>query len=186
MENLTCAETAKLVRKDLKKHFPTIKFGVRSDSYSIGAAIRINWTDGPTEDQVESVTSVYESKGFDGMIDLAYGKTSFILPSGEVCHGNSQGSEGSGGMDPTRERELPPGAKEISFGSDYVTLSRDISIDLEFEVAEKLALQHNIKEPIEIAETEYGKYIKYPNVMIWNDWFNTVVHRWFWKVDLTQ
>jgi len=186
MKYLTCAETAKLVRRDLKTNFPKIKFSVRSDTYSMGASIRVFWTDGPTQDQVDSVVSVYESSGFDGSIDLAYGKTSFILKSGEVVHGNSQGSEGSRGSDPTINRDLPPGAEEVSFGANYVTCSRDISINLEMEVAQKLALQHNITEPIEIVETEYSKYIKYPNVMIGNDWFNTVIHRWFWKVDLTQ
>jgi hypothetical protein len=186
MRYLTCAETAKLVRKDLKKHFPTIKFSVRSDNYSMGATIRINWDNGPTEDQVSNITDVYESKGFDGMIDLAYYKTSFILPSGEVCHGNSEGTQESGGVYERVEREIPPGAEVVSFGSDYVTLSRHISIEHEMAVAEKLALQHNVKEPIEIAETEYGKYIKYPNVMIWNTWFNSLVHQWFSKVDLTE
>ena len=186
MKYLTCAETAKLVRKDLKANFPKIKFSVRSDTYSMGASIRVNWDDGPTQDQVDSVICVYESSGFDGMVDLAYGKTSFILKSGEIVSGNSQGTQDSMGVDPAVKRELPPGAEEVSFGSDYVTCSRHISLNIEMEVAQKLALQHNITEPIEIVETEYSKYIKYPNVMIWNDWFNTVVHRWFWKVDLTQ
>jgi len=186
MKYLTCAETAKLIRKDLKSQFPKIKFSVRSDTYSGGASIRVYWTDGPTPDQVENVVNVYESKGFDGSIDLAYGKTAFILQSGEIVYGNSQGSEGSRGADPAIKRKLPEGAEEVSFGANYIFCNREISINLELEVAQKLALQHNITEPVEIVETEYSKYIQYPNVMIWNDWLSTVVHRWFWKVDLTQ
>jgi len=185
MRYLTCAETAKLVRKDLKKHFPKIKFSVRSDNYSMGAAIRVSWDNGPTTEQVDNVLCVYESAGFDGMIDLKYSKTSFILPSGEVCSGNSEGTSGSGGVYSPAERNLPIGAEEVSFGSDYITTSRHISIEHELQVAKKLALQHDVKEPIEIGETEYGKYIIYPNVMIWNTWFNSLVHQWFSKVDLT-
>ena len=43
MRYLTCAETAKLIRKDLKKNFPKIKFSVMSNTYSMGASIRVNW-----------------------------------------------------------------------------------------------------------------------------------------------
>jgi hypothetical protein len=44
---LSCAETAKLVRKVLKTAFQGVKFSVRSDTYSGGASIDIRWTDGP-------------------------------------------------------------------------------------------------------------------------------------------
>ncbi|WP_338423309.1 LPD29 domain-containing protein, partial [Xylella fastidiosa] len=44
---LTCAETAKLVRKALKESFPDIKFSVKSSNYSGGASIRVSWIDGP-------------------------------------------------------------------------------------------------------------------------------------------
>ena len=44
---LSCAETAKLVRAALKKAFPGVKFSVKSSVYSMGASIRVGWTDGP-------------------------------------------------------------------------------------------------------------------------------------------
>lgn len=185
MRYLTCAETAKLIRKDLKKNFPTIKFSVHSKTYSMGASIRINWTDGPTSDQVSSVTCVYEGKGFDGMIDLAYYKTSYILPSGEVCRYHTEGTEGSGGAHRRVDNELPEGAEPVSFGADYIFPERSISFENELAVAEKLRLQYDVKEPLEIMDSEWGKWIRYPNVMIWNDWFNTLVHRWFFNIDLT-
>ena len=183
---LTCAETAKLVRKELKKHFPKTKFSVRSNTYSMGASIDVKWKDGPTCKQVESVVSVYGGKGFDGSIDLAYYITAYILPNGEVITGNCEGTQGSGGYVPSIKNEIPEGAREVSFGADYIHTNREISIEHELQVAEKLALQYDVKEPIEIAETEYGPYIKYPNVMIYNTWFNSLVHQWFSKVDLTQ
>lgn len=66
---LSVAETAKLVRQALKESFPGIKFGVRSKSYSGGASINVDWTDGPNVNQVEWVTSSFEGAYFDGSID---------------------------------------------------------------------------------------------------------------------
>lgn len=47
--------TAQNIRLDLKKHFADVKFSVKSDNNSI----RIAWTDGPTEDQVDNITRKY-------------------------------------------------------------------------------------------------------------------------------
>lgn len=66
---LSCAETAKLVRAALKESFPGVKFGVRSSTYSGGASIRIDWTDGPNHSQVKAVADHFEGAYFDGMID---------------------------------------------------------------------------------------------------------------------
>jgi hypothetical protein len=54
------AETAKKIRVALKAAFPGTKFSVRSDSYSMGSAVRIRWTDGPIEKQVAKITSQHE------------------------------------------------------------------------------------------------------------------------------
>lgn len=67
---LSCAETAKLVRKHLKADFPGVKFSVRSSNYAGGASIDVRWTDGPTAKQVDGVLNLYEGASFDGMIDL--------------------------------------------------------------------------------------------------------------------
>lgn len=45
-EYIGVADTAKLIRVQLKKNFPAIKFSVKSKSYSMGASITIGWTDG--------------------------------------------------------------------------------------------------------------------------------------------
>lgn len=66
---ISCADTAKLVRQALKEAFPGHKFSVRSSSYSGGASIDIQWTDGPTDKQVESISNAFEGSYFDGMID---------------------------------------------------------------------------------------------------------------------
>lgn len=60
---------AKNIRTELKRAFPGIKFSVRSSSYSGGNSIDVSWTDGPTAQQVESITNKYEGGSFDGMTD---------------------------------------------------------------------------------------------------------------------
>lgn len=81
---LTCAETAKLCRQSLKEAFPSIKFSVRSSTYSGGASIRIYWTDGPTSDQVKSVIAPFEGGYFDGLID--YKGSVYAMLDGEQVH----------------------------------------------------------------------------------------------------
>jgi Large polyvalent protein associated domain 29 len=67
---ISVAETAKLIRVELKKSFPGIKFSVRSSSYAGGASVSVSWTDGPARQQVEKVVKIFEGSTFDGMIDL--------------------------------------------------------------------------------------------------------------------
>lgn len=66
---LSVAETAKLIRQVLKEAFPTVKFSVRSKSYSGGASIDIGYADGPNCTQVKALISPFEGAYFDGMID---------------------------------------------------------------------------------------------------------------------
>jgi len=54
------------IKRDLKKHFPGIKFSVRSDHNSVN----IRWDDGPSESDVNTVVDKYSAGRFDGMIDL--------------------------------------------------------------------------------------------------------------------
>ena len=84
MKHLTCAETAKLVRKALKECFPGQKFSVRSSNYSMGASIRVEWTDGPNAEQVNAVVKRFEGATFDGMTDYKGGKVSEL--NGESVH----------------------------------------------------------------------------------------------------
>ena len=65
----THALCAKEIRKDLKKVFPKIKFGVTSAVFSMGNSVDVRWTDGPTRDQVEGVIKKYQYGHFDGMTD---------------------------------------------------------------------------------------------------------------------
>ncbi len=96
-ESLSCSETAKIVRDQLKKQFPAIKFSVRSKTYSGGASISINWTDGPLADKVKAIAEKFEGASFDGMIDLK----------------SYNDSEWQG--------------KKVHFGSDYIFCNRSMT-----------------------------------------------------------
>lgn len=60
---------AKNIRTELKRAFPGVKFSVTSSRFSGGDAIRINWTDGPTSDQVDEIADRYEAGTFNGQDD---------------------------------------------------------------------------------------------------------------------
>ncbi|PAB33121.1 hypothetical protein CC202_09545 [Pseudomonas savastanoi] len=94
---LTCAETAKLVRKALKEAFPDVKFSVRSNVYSGGASLAVVWTDGPNPQQVETVTCRFKASYFDGGID--YKGSIYHMMNGET----------------------------VSFGADFIHTSRAAS-----------------------------------------------------------
>jgi hypothetical protein len=69
-KRLSCAETAKLVRKELKAKFPGVKFSVRSSTYAGGASISISYTGGPAQRTVENEVNWLAGADFDGMIDM--------------------------------------------------------------------------------------------------------------------
>ena len=96
-KRFTCAETAKLVRAALKEAFPEITFSVRSHVYSMGASIRIGWTDGPLTSQVEPLVKCSAGASFNGMEDIKEYRDAVL--NGEKVH----------------------------FGADYVFTSREVS-----------------------------------------------------------
>jgi len=71
------------IRKELKAKFPGVKFSVRKRSYD---SVSVNWTDGPTEDQVKEITVKYRDSYFDGMQDMSVSCSS---PFNEIYGGVS-------------------------------------------------------------------------------------------------
>lgn len=59
---------AKNIRTQLKAAFKGVKFSVRKAHYG---TLYINWTDGPTKEEVEAITARYKTGSFDSMQDLA-------------------------------------------------------------------------------------------------------------------
>lgn len=53
----SAAETAKVVRAELKAAFPQVRFSVRAENYAQGNAVRIHWENGPTEKDVRAITT---------------------------------------------------------------------------------------------------------------------------------
>jgi len=65
MEYMDTKEVAKLVRKELKTHFPMHKFSVMIERYSMGSSINVTWIDGPMVKDVEAIAGhFHESKPY--------------------------------------------------------------------------------------------------------------------------
>lgn len=64
------AQAAAAIREELKTKFPGVKFSVTSEGFSMGDAVRVKWTDGPTENEVTNITAKYEYGHFNGMEDI--------------------------------------------------------------------------------------------------------------------
>lgn len=118
---------AKMIRNDLKKNFPKTKFSVRSESYSGGGNINVDWIDGPTKKQVEEIIGKYESKGFDGMIDLAYYIGHYMLDDGTIEVLGTDGTSGSMGVVNAYHNPMPKNARKVHLMTGYLFTNRRIS-----------------------------------------------------------
>jgi len=151
---LSCADTAKLVRKALKDSFPSQKFSVRSHSYSGGASINVSWDDGIPSDEVNKLVKQFEGAGFDGMVDYKYYCSHWMMPDGSISNASSEGSACTGGYSQGYSFEKPhPDAKKVSMGADYVFAQRSISED---------ALKDAAKQIAELNEIEFDDMNDYP------------------------
>lgn len=65
---ITVTETAKLIRKELKKNFAGTKFSVAQRSG--GLTICVEWLDGPSEPAVNKIVKRFQGASFDSSIDL--------------------------------------------------------------------------------------------------------------------
>lgn len=64
------AQAAQQIKAELKANYLTVKFSVRSESFSMGNAVRISWHDGPMTKEVDAIVGKYQYGHFDGMQDL--------------------------------------------------------------------------------------------------------------------
>jgi hypothetical protein len=105
--------TASLLRSRLRQAFPGVTFSVRTSKYAGGASIDVYWTDGPTEQQVNPLTSSFRGSDFDGMTDSkTYRTTQAELPDGTV--------------------------EQVHFGADHVFTHRTMSPEFIDRVARDL------------------------------------------------
>lgn len=61
---------SKNLKKELDEKWPGVKFSVKSQYYSGGCSIYVEWQDGPSVDEVKKISGKYEEGSFDGSIDL--------------------------------------------------------------------------------------------------------------------
>lgn len=128
-KHLSCAETAKLIRAALKESFPSVKFTVKSKVYAGGSSIDVSYVDGPTSEQVKSVVSLFEGKYFDGMTD--YKGFNYSSLDGE----------------------------QVSFGADFVFVSRKFSFEYLDSVVTEAAKKFGCKKPF-VRDCSYGAYVE--------------------------
>ncbi|MFB8426434.1 LPD29 domain-containing protein [Priestia megaterium] len=58
-------ETAKKIKKELKKAFPKMKFSVTSSKYAGGSSVYVKWIDGPMDEEVKSITNKFKGASVD-------------------------------------------------------------------------------------------------------------------------
>jgi hypothetical protein len=127
----TVVETATKIRAALKAAFPGTKFSVRSDSFSMGSAVRIRWTDGPTEKQVEKVANTHERIDRDANGEILGGGNRYVTCSRETServkkYGATRAAAISGwsdnyeqerhGWDVTHRTEVRPDGQLLEWG----------------------------------------------------------------------
>jgi hypothetical protein len=134
---LTCAETAKLVRAELKKQFPDFKFSVKSSKYAGGASVDITWDNGLPQSEVEKFIDKFSGAGFDGMVDLKYYKYHWLMADGSVQVASCEYEE--------IDTERPDGAIAVQFGADYICCNRHLTKDIQRKIAEDISKIGDLK-----------------------------------------
>lgn len=82
----------------------------------------------PKRKDVEAVCHPFRGGDFDGMIDLAYGVSTWLCPDGSVAYGKSDGTTGSHpGYDEPRPE---PGAILVRFLANYVSVNDELPYDV--------------------------------------------------------
>lgn len=166
---LTCAETAKLIRADLKQNFPATKFSVRSDTYAGGASINIRWIDGQPEKQVEAVVQKYEASGFDGMIDYQYSKSHWLLPDDSITLAYREGTlECRGTVSGIKIPRPHEEAQEIRLGANYIFCRRELSLQSKRTVIALIEKKWGLPQPLALNEKGY----------LVQDWMHEGAHCW--------
>lgn len=121
-------ETMKLLKAELRREFPGVKFATRRSRGTGYGYVTISWTDGPTAREVSAITSGYEGSKFDGMTD---------------CESPVEHIAATGQGEPVR----------ISYGTRGIHASRNISATLARECAATVAKFYGIVMP-EVVEYE--------------------------------
>jgi hypothetical protein len=171
-EWIDTADCAKLIRKALKREFPTAKFSVRSSRYAGGSSVDVSWTDGPTSEAVNKVAGIYGGADFDGMVDLKTSCQAWLEPDGTATHAFSGGQ---GSTNPERYGDAPSAnSRLVRFGADYVICQRTLSPEFEGRIIEHI-------EKTFALDTPGNKYSQ--NARFGNGWASDLIYRISAKTD---
>ncbi len=78
---LKTKDIAAIVRSQLKKRYPTIRFQVVSD----GHTVRVRWQDANiTSKELDALLANYESRFFCGNCDYSFSGSSWLMPDGTM------------------------------------------------------------------------------------------------------
>lgn len=157
--SLSCAETARELRKALKAEFPGIKFSVRSRTYSGGASIDVGWMDGPLQAAVQAVCDGFRNADFDGMQDMKVYRDATLYA----------GEDGS--------------FEEIRYGANYIFANRAVGAEREAAIEAELrafvagrggTIAEDGKIEIEGGFVALDQYIgsETPGAFFVTDWWN--------------
>lgn len=154
--HLSATETAKIIRKALKTTFPATKFSVTTRRGT--GSINVSWTDGPTRDRVEAIACQYQGGGFDGMIDLQYNISGWML-NGEIVGTRCSGTVGSRGtVSPWGMIAPHDDCELVSFGAGYIFCERAISPALANRCVAQIAEYWGDVVVVPVAVPSYSGY----------------------------
>jgi hypothetical protein len=122
------ADIAKLIRSAVARAFHGTKFSVITKTYSGGGSISLRWENGPTIAQVDKVVQVYQTRHFDGMIDLAHDSDLWLYPDGSAHVAHDHGTEGSMGThaEVIESARHPEAVLVSNITGAYVFTNRDV------------------------------------------------------------
>jgi hypothetical protein len=156
---ISAAETAICLRAELARQFPGVKFSVTSENYSMGCAVRVHWTDGPSANAVDRVAKQYSFKGFDGMVDCGYYKDRWLARDGSMSLAHSPGHAGGGGSESIGDPHSAD-CVLVTGGAGYVTTAHHLSYQTKMELARKVCRYWDIHMPEHFAnETELERWL---------------------------
>ena len=69
---------ARQLKVELSRSFPDTGFSIRTSRFSMGEAIHVEWTDGPTEGMVEAISSAYKDIDRDAFGDILGGGNRYV------------------------------------------------------------------------------------------------------------
>ena len=152
-------DLAFLVRQALKRAFSKTKFSVQNPHYG---SIRVHWTDGPSTKQVQDVVGSFETKAFDGSIDLAYSKSFWLYSDGSASHAHTDGTEGSLGYvgELISSAERPDGVPVTNVSGVYISETRRYSAEFLQQIVDRLQTKWDLSGvSVEHSDWEGGRLV---------------------------